>query len=211
MAFSVREEEIIYLKKRDKRLAWAIEAMGAPPERESEPDVFAALVHSIVGQQISSAAQRSILARLEKGLGGISPWSVLSAGADALRGCGLSLRKAEDITELAERAARGEFGAARFSSMDDDAVIAELRALRGVGLWTAEMLLIFSLGRRDVVSFGDFGIRRGMRMLYRHKEITKELFAKYKKRYSPCGTAASLFLWQIAGGAIAELTDPAKK
>ncbi|MCF0247943.1 MAG: hypothetical protein HUJ86_04980, partial [Synergistes sp.] len=76
-------------------------------------------------------------------------------------------------------------------------------------VWTAEMLLIFSLGRRDVLSFGDLGIQRGLRMLYRHKEITPAIFDRYRKRYSPCGTLASLYLWEISGGALPGLTDPA--
>ena len=78
-------------------------------------------------------------------------------------------------------------------------------------MWTAEMLLIFSLQRPDVVSFGDLAIQRGMRMLYRHRKITRQLFEKYRRRYSPYGTTASLYLWALAGGALPDLTDPAPK
>jgi len=73
------------------------------------------------------------------------------------------------------------------------------------------MLLIFSLQRPDVVSFGDLAIQRGMRMLYRHRKITRQLFEKYRRRYSPYGTTASLYLWALAGGALPDLTDPAPK
>ena len=91
-----------------------------------------------------------------------------------------------------------------------DAEAAEyLCRLRGVGLWTAEMLLTFTLQRRDVLSFGDFGIKRGLRMLYRHREIDRERFERYRRRYSPCGTLAAMYLWEVAGGALPELSDPA--
>ena len=95
--------------------------------------------------------------------------------------------------------------------LPDQEVIRVLSALPGIGVWTAQMLLIFCLQRPDVVSFGDLGIRRGMRMLYRHREIDRERFARYARRCSPYGTVASLYLWAIAGGAIPGLTDPAAR
>jgi DNA-3-methyladenine glycosylase II len=88
----------------------------------------------------------------------------------------------------------------RFPMMSDADIISELVKLPGIGVWTAEMLLIFSLGRQDVVSFNDFGIRKGMMKLYELFDLSKEQFMVYRKRYAPFGTAASLFLWEIAGG-----------
>ena len=73
------------------------------------------------------------------------------------------------------------------------------------------MLMIFSMQRPDILSFGDFGIRKGLRMLYGHPNIDRALFEFYRQRYSPCGTVASFYLWAIAGGAIPEWTDPAVK
>ena len=95
--------------------------------------------------------------------------------------------------------------------MPDELVIQELSALKGIGVWTAEMIMTFCMQRPNIVSFGDLAILRGMRMLYRHKEIDRAKFEKYRKRYSPYGTVASLYLWAIAGGALPELTDPAQK
>ena len=89
--------------------------------------------------------------------------------------------------------------------MSDAEVCRELTKLKGVGPWTAEMMLIFSLQRPDVVSYGDLAIQRGMRMLYRHRQLTPELFERYRRRYSPYGTVASLYLWATAGGAMPEL------
>ena len=122
---------------------------------------------------------------------------------------GLSARKADYIFDLARRAASGEFDAEALRVMSDEEAAEYLCRLRGVGLWTAEMLLTFTLQRRDVLSFGDFGIRRGLRMLYRHREIDRERFERYRRRYSPCGTLAAMYLWEIAGGALPGAADPA--
>ena len=86
-----------------------------------------------------------------------------------------------------------------------------LTALPGVGVWTAEMILLFCLQRMDVFSYGDLGIRRGLRMLYRHRVIDRERFERYRRRFSPYGSVASLYLWAVSGGAIEGLTDPAAK
>ena len=75
-----------------------------------------------------------------------------------------------------------------------------MTALRGVGRWTAEMLLIFSLGRPDVMSYDDFGLRKGLCKLYHHRDMPRKRFERYRHRFHPYGTAASLVLWEIAGG-----------
>ena len=87
---------------------------------------------------------------------------------------------------------------AELSSLRDEVIIKQLASLHGVGVWSAEMLLIFSLGRSDVVSYGDLAIRRGMMKLYGLKELSQETFVRYKKRYSPYGSVASLYLWEVS-------------
>lgn len=91
--------------------------------------------------------------------------------------------------------------------MSDEEVIDKLSQLRGIGKWTAEMLLIFSMGRPDVMSWDDLAIHRGLRMLHHHRKITKELFQKYKRRYSPYGSVASLYLWEVSVGILPEMKD----
>ncbi len=95
--------------------------------------------------------------------------------------------------------------------MNDDEVCNELSKLNGIGVWTAQMMMIFSMQRPNIMSYGDLAILRGMRMIFRHRKITKELFAKYHRRFSPYATVASLYFWAVAGGAIPELTDPAPR
>ncbi len=210
MYFNCSQEAIAYLKKCDKKLGQAIEQIG-PIEREVNADIFASIIRHIVGQQISTAAQVTICKRLQDKLGVLDAKNICACPRDELQACGLSFRKVEYIMDFAEKVHSGEFNVEKLAKMPDDEVIANLSALRGLGVWTAEMLLIFCLQRPDVVSFGDLAILRGMRMLYRHRKIDKKLFAKYAKRYSPYGSVASLYLWAVAGGAIAELTDPAPK
>lgn len=207
MFFSYTDDEAEYLRSKDKRLAAVMDVVG-PVRRTAEPDVFAALVHSITGQQISGAAHRTVWERMKAGLGAITPESIDKAGAAAIKEFGISFRKSEYIAGLARKVLSGEFDVGALHGMDDEQAINRLCALNGVGRWTAEMILIFSLQRRDVLSYGDFGIRRGLRMLYRHRELTPQLFERYRKRFSPCGSLASLYIWEAAGGAIPCLSDP---
>ena len=95
--------------------------------------------------------------------------------------------------------------------MSDEEVCAKLSELNGIGVWTAEMLMIFSMQRPNVLSYGDLAIHRGLRMVYQHRKIDKEKFNKYWKRYTPYASVASLYLWAVAGGAIDGMKDFAAK
>lgn len=204
------EKETEYLKSRDKRLGEAIDRIGHV-NRAVDADLFAAVVHQIMAQQISTAAQETLWKRLTGRVGIVNADSILSLGRDELQGVGMSYRKVEYIRDFAEKVKSGEFEIEALWQMSDEDVVQALSSLKGIGVWTAEMLMIFCMHRPDVVSFGDLAILRGMRMLYRHRNIDRAKFEKYRRRYSPYGTAASLYLWAIAGGAIPELTDPAPK
>lgn len=197
-----------YLSKKDKKMAWAIDRIGSI-QRPINPDLFSALITHIIGQQISTKAQATLCQRLHAKTPLINADTILALGRDELQGIGISYKKADYILAFADKVASGEFDLLRLHTMNDEAVIKALSSLNGVGVWTAEMLMIFSMGRMNVLSFQDLAIIRGLRILYRHRTIDKPLFLKYKKRYTPYGTVASLYLWQIAGGGIDGLTDPA--
>ena len=208
MNFKYGKKEMEYLKSRDKRLGEVIDSIGRV-RWTVEPDLFSAIVQNIVSQQISGSAAASILARIEEALGEITPETVAKTDVQVFRACGTSLRKTEYIKDLAAKVMSGDLDLAAVAKMPDAEVIAVLSSLRGIGVWTAEMLLLFTLQRPDILSYGDLGIHRGMRMVYRHRKITKALFEKYRRRLSPCGSVASFYFWMVAGGAIPELTDPA--
>ena len=208
MIFRYGKAETDYLKKRDPRLGALIDRIG-PVEREVDPDLFSSVVHHIVGQQISTKAQATVWARFQSALGRVTPESVLAAGPKGLQALGVSMRKADYITDFAQRAADGTFNLDAVAHMSDREAVAALSSLRGVGVWTAEMILLFCLERPDVFSYDDLAIRRGLRMVYRRREITREQFERFRRRFSPCCSVASLYLWAVAGGAVEELRDPA--
>ena len=209
-SFEYGEREIEYLSKRDKRLAAVIAQLGHL-ERPVEDDLFAGVVHHIIGQQISGAAQRSIWQRALDRYGAITPAAIDAASEEELQSLGISFRKAAYIKDFAAKVESGEFDLDAVAHMGDQEAIAALSSLKGIGVWTAEMLLLFNLQRPDILSYGDLGIQRGMRMLYRHRSIDRERFERYRRRYSPYGSVASLYLWAVAGGVIPELSDPAAR
>ena len=210
MNFSYGETEISYLKKKDKKLGAVIDRLGHI-ERAVDADLFSAVVHHIIGQQISSKAQRTIWHRLEDALGEVSAETVGAADVSYLQSFGLSFRKAEYIKEFSEKVTAGIFDLETLLEKSDEEAIEVLCTIRGIGVWTAEMILLFCLQRPDVLSFGDLAVVRGMRMVYRHRVLTREKFETYRRRLSPYGSVAALYFWAVAGGAIPELTDPAPK
>ncbi|HYE84688.1 MAG TPA: DNA-3-methyladenine glycosylase [Clostridia bacterium] len=195
--FEYGQKEIDYLKSKDKKLGAAIDRIGRI-KRSITPDPFTALVSSVVGQQISSKAADTVWIRLNELLGGITPESIAQAELSGIQGCGMSVRKAEYIKGIAAVAISGEVDFGALHTLSDEEIIKKLSSLHGVGVWTAEMLLIFSLCRPDVVSYKDLAICRGMMKLYNLKELPKEKFERYRKRYSPYGSVASLYLWALS-------------
>lgn len=202
-------KEIEYLKNADSTLAAIIDEVGLI-ERKIIPDLLTALVNSIIGQQISTKAMDTVWGRFKSRYPDITPKALNSAPIEEIQQCGMSMRKANYIKEAAAAIVDGELDIDELYTLPDEEVVKKLMALNGVGIWTAEMILIFSMQRPNIMSWGDLGIHRGLRMLHRHRKIDKKLFLKYKRRYSPYASVASLYLWEIAGGAC-NLKDYAPK
>jgi len=195
--FNYGSKEIEYLKSRDKKLSAAIDRIGMI-EREITPEPFHALVSSVVSQQISNKAAETVWKRLSSLLGSITPESISKVSQAEIQSCGMTIRKAGYIKGIADAAISGEINFETLHTLTDGEIIKKLSSLNGVGVWTAEMLLIFSLCRPNVVSYGDLAIRRGMMNLYNLKDLPKEKFARYIKRYSPYGSVASFYLWELS-------------
>ncbi len=195
--FTYTLAELDALKKKDKKLAAAIERIGMI-ERGVNKDIFAALIGSIVSQQISSKAADTVERKLVELCGTITPERIHSADIADIQKCGMSMRKARYIKEAGEAVISGALDLDALRELPNDEIIRQLSALPGIGVWTAEMLMIFSLERRDVMSYGDLAIRRGLCNLYGHKSISQEQFLLCKKRYSPYGSIASLYLWELS-------------
>ncbi|MCB1768380.1 MAG: DNA-3-methyladenine glycosylase 2 family protein [Candidatus Competibacteraceae bacterium] len=188
-----------HLKDRDPQLGVVIDRIGRI-EREMQLDVFTALVHSIVSQQISNAAAATVWGRLSALLGVWTPERLAEVAQVELRACGPPPRKAEWLQHLSHQVRQGDLDLSALPALSDAAVVQTLSALPGIGVWTAEMLLIFALGRPDVVSRGDQAIQRGMRRLYGLETLNQTQFTHYRERYRPYGTVASFYLWALASG-----------
>ena len=206
MYFEYGENEITYLRNKDKKLSEVIDQIGMI-EREVDTDLFSAVVHHIIGQQISAKAQATIWQRMKETLGEVNAVTILSADISKLQSLGMTFRKAEYITDFARKVHEGVFDLETVAQMSDEAAIKELASLKGIGVWTAEMILLFCLQRPDIFSYDDLAIQRGLRMVYHHRKIDRKLFEKYRRRFSPYCSVASLDLWAVAGGAIPGMRD----
>lgn len=204
------DDAVAYLSERDPRMADAIARIGHV-WRVRDDDLFQAVVHSIVGQQISTRAQATVWARMRDGLGTVDAAHVVAASVEELQAFGMTYGKAGYIRDFALRVQDGSFDIAAVERMGDDEAIEALASLRGVGRWTAEMILTFCLNRPDVFAYDDLAIQRGLRMLYHHRRITRKLLERYRRRFSPYCSVASLYLWEVAGGALPELRNLAQK
>lgn len=206
MYFVYGETEISYLRQKDKRLCEVIDRLGHI-DRAVDTDLFSSVIHHIIGQQISTKAQATIWQRMQETLGEVNAETILSAEVPELQSLGMTFRKAEYIRDFAEKVHSGIFNLETITQMSDEDAIRELSSLKGIGVWTAEMILLFCMQRPDIFSYDDLAIRRGLRMVYHHRSIDRKLFEKYRHRFSPYCSVASLYLWAVAGGAIPEMKD----
>jgi len=166
---------------------------------ERPPDAYGALLRAIVGQQLSTKAARTIYNRILDLFGGStpSPEQLLEASEEDLRGAGLSGRKVEYVRDLAHHVLDGELELDRLDDLKDEQVIEEIVAVRGLGRWTAEMFLLFHLGRPDVISGGDLGIRKAIQIEYGLDEMpTPGQVEEIGETWKPHRSLASLYLWE---------------
>lgn len=189
-------KEMEYLSRADNTLGKEIERLGYI-QREVIPNLFEALLHSIVAQQISTKAASTVWGRMQERCLTITADVIAPKSIEEIAQCGMSTRKATYISDLAMRVARKELDLEELTSLSDGDVIKKLSSLRGIGVWTAEMLLLNSMKRPDVLSFGDIAIKRAMMKLYGLAEINKEQFDAYRRRYAPYGSVASIYLWKL--------------
>jgi DNA-3-methyladenine glycosylase II len=185
--------------KTDKTLARLSRRTSLPPDPPIlAADGFSTLVLSIVHQQVSMAAARTIQGRLVKLLGGrITPRRILNRTPEQLRAAGLSRAKAAYVLDLADKTARGDVEFDRFPAMPDEAILAELTAVKGIGTWTAKMFLMFHLHRPDVLPHEDLGLRLAVAEAYKvpAHEAADEMQAR-QAAWSPYCSVAARVLWQ---------------
>jgi DNA-3-methyladenine glycosylase II len=162
--------------------------------RRGEP--FLTLARAIAGQQISVKAAQSVWDRFALCVGDVTPQGVLARKRPDLRACGLSDRKVEYIADLAQHFVDGAIHVHRWPEMDDEAIIAELSEVRGIGRWTAEMFLIFNLLRPDVFPLDDLGLQNGIRRAYFKRPVSLKTMQKLGETWRPWRSVATWYLWR---------------
>jgi DNA-3-methyladenine glycosylase II len=195
--FSVAQR---HLSRGDPILRALIRHVG-PCSLRHDSDHFAVLVRSIISQQISTKAAHAIHGRLQAALGKrLTPRKILAAPEETLRAAGLSQSKARSLLDLAEKCASREVPLKRLASMEDEEVIDHLLPVRGIGRWTAEMFLIFSLGRLDVLPVGDYGLRAGVLKQYALAELPgRDQLHRVAAPWQPYRSIATWYIWRSLG------------
>jgi DNA-3-methyladenine glycosylase II len=184
------------LMTRDRILKKLIPQFG-PVHLMTRGDPFATLARSIVGQQISVKAAQAVWDRVEAASVAMTPAHVVELGQQRLAACGLSKRKAEYILDLAQHFRCGTLHVDTWADMDDEAVIAELTQIRGIGRWTAEMFLIFNLVRPDVLPLDDVGLIRAISVNYFSGEpVTRSEAREVAANWEPWRTVATWYMWR---------------
>ena len=164
-------------------------------ELDTADDMFERLVVSILRQQVSMASAAATRERLFESVE-VTPEGILAADPETLRDAGLSRQKTRYVRNVAE-AFSEEYSKSYFEDLDDGEVVAELTSITGVGQWTANMQLLFSLGRPDVFPVGDLGVRKGMRSLFGDEEMSRDEMVAEAERWAPYRSYATLYLWRI--------------
>lgn len=191
------------LRARDPRLALAIDRVGPCtllPRRAGSH--FGHLARAIVYQQLSGSAAATIhgrvLAALEAPAGDPDPRAVLAASDDRLRGCGLSVAKLRALRDLAAHVVDARLPLDQLATLDDDAIIDALVAVRGIGPWTAQMFLMFRLGRPDVLPVLDLGVRKGAQRIYRTRALPDAArLERIARNWRPWASVASWYCWRV--------------
>jgi DNA-3-methyladenine glycosylase II len=189
---------VAHLTAVDPTLA-AIIAANPPCAMQPDPDIFVGLVEAIVCQQLSVKAAATIFGRFKALFNDqVTPQSVVEAPLDAMRACGLSWGKAAYVHDLCAHILDGRLELDRLDALSDEDIITELTAVKGIGRWTAEMILMFHLNRPDVLPVADLGIREGFKRAYGLEERPgPETMAQIAEPWRPWRTLGCWYLWRI--------------
>ncbi|HVO22089.1 MAG TPA: DNA-3-methyladenine glycosylase 2 family protein [Candidatus Margulisiibacteriota bacterium] len=194
---------VSHLRQTDRRLAAIIERVGACTLRP-RGQIYESLFRSVLYQQLAGNAAAAIERRVKACFGGETPppLEFLAASTDALRAAGLSRQKLAYLRDLAAHFADGRLNARRLARLGDGDLIGAVTAVHGVGEWTAHMLLIFSLGRPDVLPVGDYGVRKGVQRLYRLRDLPqREQMERIAAPWRPYRSIAAWYLWRSVDAA----------
>ncbi|RDU97867.1 DNA-3-methyladenine glycosylase family protein [Trinickia dinghuensis] len=190
------------LVKRDRILKRLIPKFG-PVHLVNGNDPFVTLARSVVGQQVSVQVAQAVWERIESACPKLAPAQFKKLGQEKLVACGLSKRKSEYLLDLAQHFVSGALHVDKWTSMDDEAVVAELTQIRGIGRWTAEMFLIFNLSRPDVLPLDDPSLTRAISVNYFSGEpVTRSEVREVAANWEPWRTVATWYMWRSLEGLV---------
>ena len=195
--FVYTQEQLDYIKSKDERMATLVDKVGFI-NRDMKPDLYTAFVDTIVGQQISTSAHNTIRKRFEDYFGEITPDKIYNCNDEDLQKLGISFRKVNYIKDCTYKIINNELDLMSLKEKSDQQVIDELVKLKGIGVWSAQMLMTFSMNRMDIIAYDDLAIRRGICKLYNIEDLTKKEFEKITEKFSPYRTVAALYFWHYA-------------
>lgn len=202
-------EAVAHLRRADRKLARVIEAVG-PFALEPRDGSFRSLARAVFFQQLAGPAARAIMNRVLKALGTddhsfFTPEQFLKATDERLREAGLSRQKLAYLRDLSQKFAGGELREDEFAEEDDEEVVRKVSSVKGIGRWTAEMFLIFSLGRPDVLPVDDLGVRRGFQLTYGLEDPPKaDEMRRIAEPWRPYRSVGTWYMWRSLGVALPE-------
>jgi DNA-3-methyladenine glycosylase II len=190
-----------YLQRSDPVLGAIIQRVGEF-RMEYDPPSFDTLARSIIYQQLSGKAAATIARRVTEACGGqLEPERILALHPNKLRACGLSKQKLRYVRDLARHARNGELDLESLEKMEDAEVIAALTRVKGIGVWTAQMFLMFALRRPNVLPTGDLGVQNAIRRAYRKRKVTPRHVERIARPWHPYCSVAAWYLWKSVDGA----------
>ncbi|MGD9901305.1 MAG: DNA-3-methyladenine glycosylase [Spirochaetales bacterium] len=198
--YKITEEDLQNLIKREPLFKEYIAQFGIL-KKTINPNIFESIIGAMIAQQISGKAATAITNRLYEKIGAVTPQNLLALTDEDFAFIGLGPQKRGYIRSIADSFATGKITESNLKTLDDKELTEELVKLKGVGEWTAEMLLIFSVGHTNVLSYKDLGIRKGLMKLYQKgniDEVTPAFFEDCRQKFDPYNTLASFYLWEIA-------------
>ncbi len=195
--FIISKDAIEHFKNNDPILYKLIVDLPEP-DRYINDNLFQELVRSIIAQQVSTKAAKTIYQRIVDKFE-IKPENFLECDKDDLQSIGISYRKVEYLKNLSSQVHSKELNLETITSLSNEEIIQEITKVKGLGIWSAEVFLMFALGRNDITSFGDLMIKRGIAKVYQLNDLpTKEKFQELTKKWSPYNTIAHFYIWEAS-------------
>ncbi len=189
------KEAVEYVKSKDEKMKALIEEIG-DVKREKKPDLYTAIIDTIIGQQISTAAHKTVADRFFAKFQDKTAKEIYNTPDEEIQKLGFSFRKVSYIKNFLEKIINNEIDLNSLYKKSDEEVIKEITSIKGLGVWSAQMLMTSAMDRKDIIAYDDLAIRRGIMKLYSLDELSKKDFHLLTDKFSPYRTIAAFYFWE---------------